>query len=429
MDKLANKKLLLSLLVVLLVIPLLASSTLALGIGPARTSIQFESNLEYEYSIEILNNQNKDMKAVIYTIGELAEYIVPEERVLLIENTDASRKVNIKVNLPEKLAKPGTHTGEVVVIPLPATQSDETILIKESGEIVLLTQNKEAKLTSMPAVTSQVHVLVPYPGKYVEAKFRISAKSEEDSAEFTIPVYNFGTESIGNVSATIEILGPTNERIGKIKTTSISLQSKSEGKLFALYKERLNSGSYHAIARLNYDGVPLRLDANFNVGSEKIDIKTVALNPDFTLGSIAQLDILLENRWNKAVTNVFANVRVLNSNGAELTNFKTASIDIEPYTEGTILAYWDTQNINPGTYDVDVSVQYEGKLTQKLFELAVGFGSAAVKTAFPTAQAVSTKDKFISLNNVLVLVVILLISLNVYWIFYIRHKQKPPNTY
>ena len=59
----------------LVVFLIVSSMGLAIGVSPMRKVVDFEPNAEYELQLKIWNEGHKDIKAVVYARGELAEYI------------------------------------------------------------------------------------------------------------------------------------------------------------------------------------------------------------------------------------------------------------------------------------------------------------------------------------------------------------------
>ena len=117
---------------------------------------------------------------------------------------------------------------------------------------------------------------------------------------FIIPVLSLGEENINKASATIDILGPTNEKLATVKTDEKAVESKNRRDLTAKWKADVNPGVYHAVAVVNYDGKLVRVEKNFGVGNLLIDVVDVKVK-NFKLGGIAKFEISLENKWNQKI--------------------------------------------------------------------------------------------------------------------------------
>jgi len=135
-------------LAVLFIFFFLVSSVYALGVTPARTTMDFGPGLKRDVSFEIINSEAKDMKLIISAQGELAEYITPSSKEITISSSEESRKISYEVKLPLNLG-PGLHTANIVIRELPG-----------EGEI------SEAYVQATLAVVTQLYVYVPIPGKH-----------------------------------------------------------------------------------------------------------------------------------------------------------------------------------------------------------------------------------------------------------------------
>ena len=148
----------------------MVSSVCALGVIPARTTVDFESGLSTQVSFEVLNSEGKDMNLVLAVQGELGEYISLSSATAVISANEGSRTFTYNVNLPDKL-EPGNHMGEVVVLELPA-----------GGE------TSEAYVRATLAVITQLQVYVQYPGKYANSKMIIINADGNGDVTFIFPV-------------------------------------------------------------------------------------------------------------------------------------------------------------------------------------------------------------------------------------------------
>ena len=82
----------------------------------------------------------------------------------------------------------------------------------------------------------------------------------------------------------------------------------------------------------------------------------------------------------------------IDKEGIEYTRFKTATIDLEPYGIGLLEAYWSTKGIPIGEYDLDLTIFYDGKTTNKLVEAEVNIDSIKTEN-FIVGKAISGKGK------------------------------------
>ncbi|MBD3163710.1 hypothetical protein GF323_00755 [Candidatus Woesearchaeota archaeon] len=376
---------------------------LAIGVSPVRKVVDFEPNKEYELELKISNDGQKDIKALVYSHGELTEYIGIVDSLVSI-GKDEETKARFRLGLPASLDKPGIHKAEMVVMEYPSSYGTE----------------KETVVLATASVVSELWVRVPYPGKYAEARLYIDAKNTGEDVNFAVALMNFGKEDIQKAKAVIRILGATYEEIGVIETNEAGIKTGGQEKLTASWPADVNPGKYHVIAEITYDGKKLILEDNFEVGNLLIDIKKISVK-DFSLGDVAVFDILLESKWNEQINNVYGEMTVMDRQGTEYTKFKTASIDMPAMGEGTLKAYWDTENAKVGQYSLRLLIHYAEKVTEKLIEAEVNIDSIRTELG-ATAQVVAQEG--MGRDTLLTILVIILIIINAAWFAYFIKSRK-----
>lgn len=385
---------------------LLASLVTAIGITPGRTMITFEPKLEQEVPFTVINTEHKAMKVVMRIEGELAEYITLDQLLADFKPGEETKSFKYKLKLPGHIDQPGDHGANIIATELPPDAD-------KPGTFIGLN----------PAVATQLLVQVPYPGKYAEVRLDIIEASVNETVTFTIPVLNFGTAQIAKASSEIEIRGPTNEVIARVRSDELSIDSKQRRELVAYWKANVNPGLYHATAIVSYDGKETRAEKTFNIGSLSIDVTNVEVN-NFQLGGIAKFDIDVLSNWNEKLSNVYAQMIIYDENNNEIGNFKSVSIDLESKGRGKLEAYWDTTNVKAGNYQARLILNYDGKTLEKTVETEVTL--TGIKTSLTTGRAINPKgESFIKQNSVLVIAIIVLIGINIGWFIYTRKRKLP----
>ncbi|MDA1197265.1 MAG: hypothetical protein O2779_04860 [Nanoarchaeota archaeon] len=395
------------LVAVCLVLALLAASqVLAIGVSPARKVVHFEPNLDTTITQKVFNNENKDMKVVLYARGELQENIQFVEDLLLISSSEETRDFSYRLRLPADIGKPGLHSTEIVVMELPGSFNAED----------------QSSVSAVASVISELYVRVPFPDKYAEAKLVIESSGVNNPVRFVMPIFNYGSQRIVKAKASIEIQGATYEQIGLVETNEVGLEKDGEGKLVATWsKQDLNPGVYHAKATLEYDGETMVLEENFRVGDLSIEI--IDLKADkFRLGTISAIDMYLENKWNNDISDIYAIMTVTDTEGTDYAQEKTSTIDLSALGKGKLTAYWDTREIPAGFYDLNIELHYEGKTTTRIINANINIDS--FKTEFSPVGQVVVGQASANRNTMLYLLILLLIGVNVGWFFYFVRKKK-----
>lgn len=383
---------------------ILVSSATALGIAPARKMIDFSSGQSQQVSFSILNDEAKDMKVAIYAKGDLANYITMKESLITINSGEASKAFTYTVNFPTDAPNPGNHEVEIIVLELP----DEFRALGEN-----------AMITGTVAVAQQLRIKVPYPGKYAEARFYADDSGVGDDVKFTIPIFNFGKDTINLAKARIKIYGPTYQEIAEVTTNVISLSPQSEGKLIAFWKADVGPGAYHAEAIIEYDGERVKLEDNFNVGNLFVDIKSIEVG-EFNLGGIAKFTIFVENKWNDDIEGLFAEMQITDDSGKEMTKFRTAPTSLGPLDLGSLVSFWETEGVTIGVYRMKVTLFYSGKTTTEEMDIQVNLDS--IDTGFAgTGKAISSEGGS-SRDTILLIVLVLMVVINIGWFVYFKKR-------
>ncbi|MDD5177721.1 MAG: hypothetical protein PHT54_00335 [Candidatus Nanoarchaeia archaeon] len=403
-----NKNILIKTIMVLIILTILFSVEVkAIGITPGKITTDFEANKKETFSFKVLNNEKKDMQVVLYAEkSELSDLITMYDSIISLSSAEESKEFKFDLTLPEKIEEPGTHQLKIIALEIPSNSEGQ------------------AFVGATAAVALIIEIKVPYPGKYAKIDLEISDAQVNDYVNFIIPISNFGTERINQAKATIDILGPTNEKIATVTTNEISIDPKDKKEVTSQWKAEVNPGAYHAVATLSYDGKYARAEKTFYVGNLFIEILSIE-SKNFQLGQVAKFTISAENKWNDKVNDVYAQVVITDENGNEAGNFKSANVNFEPLSKQELLAYWDTEFVKEGTYDAKIILNYNGKTTEKNMKAYITLGSIRF-SSLGTGEAIAAAG--LGRNTILTILVIVLIIINIAWFVYIRRKNKIEKT-
>ena len=386
---------------------ILSNNVYSLGIVTTRENFDFEPNAKFSGSFTVLNDENKDLRIFISAREEVAQYITLHDVIVTFKAEESQKSFIYELNLPTSFEKPGTHIGEIVVREIPKGA-------EQGGTFVGTTV----------AVVSEVKVRVPYPGKYAETKLEISKANVNEIVTFIVPVINLGEENIARAKGDISVLGPTSEELAKLETEEKAVKAKTTEELKTSWLAAVNPGVYHASLKVDYDGKFAQAEKNFFVGNMMIDILNVTVK-DFRLGGIAKFSILMANRWNQPVDDIFAEIVIENDKGDQVAQIKSASTSIAALSQGELSAFWDTEGIAEGSYNAKLIIHYAGKTTEKQIKLAVALDRIDALLPGATARAVQKEAaQQIGRDTWLMILVFVLIIANVAWFIYVRKGKK-----
>ncbi len=376
---------------------LLFSEVDALGITPGRTTMNFEPHLKKEISFSVINSEHKEM-AVLFTVrGELNQSIALHEVYAEFSSREESKSFSYLVELPERFEKPGLHEGEIVVLEFPKE-------FRSRGTFVGATL----------AVIHQVHVYVPYPGKYVEVDVNIIPGEE---TLFFIPVISRGKLDIGSVKAIVDIYSG-DVKVATLESDETSIKSLERKELFAKWKG--SPGSYKAKVSVFYDNEVVYAEKEFSVGELVLELLEIYVK-DFQLGGIAKFNALVENKWGQELKDVYLQIVVYNKENEVMADFKSANYAIPGLSKAEMVAYWDTVGVREGNYDGKIILNY-GKLLERPVKIQVGQDEILIIGA--TGRVITREKGRFSVQNLLIGAVVVLIVVNIIWFVVIRRMLR-----
>ena len=389
---------------VFLLVIFMMGSVFALGITPARTTIDFEAGMEKTVSFDIINSGSEDIKVVFSVQGGLAEYISLDVKEGEILASEGKKSFSYSLNFPEKL-EPGLHTGEVYAIQPP------------SGEV-----SEGSQLLAMLAVVTQVYLYVPYPGKYASAKMYVYGANVEEDIKFVIPVVSAGEFDLSAVRANVDIYSKMGEKIDSFGTDSVSINSGTRKELVYNWKADVEIGEYIAKATVIYDDGTISLEESFSVGSKELELQEINVG-GFSLGEIAKLEMLIENKWSEAIVGAHIVTLIKDGEGDVVSSFESAAQDIAALSKGVFVSYWDTAGVRAGDYDAEVSINYGDKTSQKNLKFEVSENELVIiGLGYVISREGGEGDSSNMIMVVLVIVIVLLVLMNLLWFFLLRKK-------
>ena len=323
----------------------------SIGISPAKFKIYFEPNLEKTFKFTV-GSFNPNQSIQIYVKGDLSQYVNLSRNFLIGRGI-----VEAYLKLPEKIDIPGTHRIIMGVIESSGNES--------SGQVV--------GVGGLASVQAPIDVVVPYPGKYVEAEFKINDINEGELAIFDLEIHNLGTlpviaKSKIEIYENYEDINKTPKKLLTKNLESKKLKSKEKITITDfLETSKFNAGFYSIFVTIDY-GKLISIEDNLKIGQLFIDILDYSYI--FEKGKINKFYIETQNLWNSPLSNVYAEVTIT-INGTVLESFKTPTQNLDSWEIHNFTGFFDASNIDPGKYTANIQVFYENKSTSKLVAIYV----------------------------------------------------------
>ncbi len=392
------KKFLISLMFLFLI-----SSVCALGVTPARTTIDFKPDLEKVVEFEIINSGGQDIGLTLSAQGDLGKYISLSSSEISLSSSEKSRILSYEVSLPDELS-PGLHKGEVLITEVPQdAQLDGSYI--------------QATL----AVAIQLYVYVPYPGKYAVSKMIIYNAAPGEDVMFVFPVVSRGEFDLISVRANVDIYNKLNEKVGSFRTHSISVPSGEKKEIVYGWEADVPIGDYRAVAILIYDEGTINLEETFSIGSQELELQEISVN-GFSLGEIAKLEMLVENKWSELISGVWTETKIMNNRGDLVSGFESASYDIDALSKKVFVSYWDTAGVRIGEYETEVSINYGDKSSKNNLRFKVEEDKLTIVGLGYVISAEADGESNI-LVTVLIITIVVLVLINLLWFLLLRKRM------
>jgi len=308
--------------------------------------------------------------------------------------------------LPETIEKPGSHIAKIVALEKPK----ET----KAGE-------PTSQVSSVIGVASQLYVNVPYPSAYIEANMQISeAASLEENTTFILQLNNLGKE---DTKARIEIdIIKDNKVIAKLKTDEKDIKSKQGAELTAGWRAT-KQGTYTAKATVYYSGKEAVIEKEFNVGKLALELKRIYVK-EYQAEEIAEVSIVVENKWNEQLKNVYGHIIIADYSNNIIGDFKSASVDLAGGATEEIYAYWDTAGIKQDSYTGKIMVHYDDKSIERQLRTRLSATGIDFEIVGVTAEVVASREKGSAINTMLIVFIVLLVLANILWFVYFKRRMK-----
>ena len=344
----------------------LLSGAKAIGITPARYTLDFQPNMEGDIEFCAINNEQKNLPIEIYVKGDLQQYVTLRETKATLTPLNTKQCFSAHYKLPADISG-GHHDTRIGVLEsLPAEVAGTGVAARLGAEL-------------------QFWVEAPVPGKLVRATINIpETVLVGQSVPVRVILKNDGKEAV-KVKVVIEIIDKTKgETVSRMEGPEIALNTQETKEDNFTWAGTKVPGEYRVKATLFYDGIVKDVDKEFIVGGLFVRINKLKVS-EIKKGGIQKIPIELQSFWNEKIDNVFAELNISGADGVAASGIKTDVININALETGTLTAFWDTTDIQTGVYNVTVKAFYRGESSTASFKLKVvresALGSGVIRIA------------------------------------------------
>ena len=267
------------------------------------------------------------------------------------------------------------------------------------------------------AIGYATKVKIPTPGRYLEAE-RIEVQPSPvkvgENVFFKIPLLNLGSDELNNLVTDISIIDSSGKEIDKLRTNTLdALVPGGKGELRASWvTENRLPGLYKLEAEIEYGGKsPAKPEGQLKLGDIYVEIKDLRVE----IGDgISKIYLDIASNWNDMIKGVYGEINIYKGDTV-INTIKTTPVDLGPWHEEQLLAYWETKELELGNYGVEAVLHYGDKTTTKRIDFEL--------TGYTPKEA-STESLVGKSNVVTILVALVAVLLLVNILFFAFKSRK-----
>ena len=386
-----------SIIVLITILAILPAMCLAAGVSPGKAVINFFPNA---------------MQTIEYTISGYGEFHITNKACEFLKfNNDTNKletgtiRFSVTLMLPNKM-EPGVH--------------DCGFLIKQGKLNENINPSTGGSMGAISQVGAVIKINVPVKGKYATISLSADNANKGEPVYFKVGVNNLGDTPLKDLSAVIDVTDIDGNIMETIHTTSGDAEPFSGVELWKRMETTdYEPARYNARALLAYGGEkPAYAETTFLIG--KLFVKFLNFQTNATAGKINPVNVDVESWWGDTIENVRAEISMFNASGVFKGNFRTESVDLQPWQKATLQGYWDTNGLEAGNYTANITLKYKGGETNENVKVMLQKQPEEEKT-----NESFEKIKGMLINPIFLAVIVIILVINVsVWIIKQKKQKK-----
>ncbi len=397
----------------LIIFILLSTTVFGLSISGSKLIIEedFQPGLVLENSFMVKNGENYVADYFIVNDplkgADLTPYLTFEPSRLENVQPGEERWFTVKLELPESLDTPG-ETENWVAVRIDSTAS--------------------GAIRAMPSVAIRYIIFVLYPYKYLEWSLHQPNMNIDEKIDLGVTVENLGEPTINSAYAEFVITNLGTEEIVttlRSQTETNILPRETRGLKTKFDTTGLKPGNYKTVASLYWDGEISEKEQEFKIGTK--DVKVINFTRLFEYESINKFDIIVESAWNTKIEDLYADIEIHDLEDNKLKDFKSVNIELEPWENKVLEAYFDTTGLKKQEYMAVINLKYEGstKQSEGVIKIDENINSNVVDEIPGKFKIID----YLTTMNALILLLVVFVILNFVLVFgYMKKKHKREKT-
>ena len=304
----------------------------AVGISPAKTTLEFTGPATLQKQFWVVNNEHQEFTMKLRVEG-MSNYVVLKTEDLHFKEDDEVQAVDFEINLPSSVP-PGTSYANIIL-----EQELENL--------------EEDSIASKMVLKHKIVIIGSYPEKYITTS--INFREQGNQIKMVSEVQNLGQQDLQTVKTKFYV----NDKLLQqqvLETEEIALKTK-ENKVLSteIDKSIFGRGEFEVLAVTSYDDQTMEISKKLIVGQPEIAI--AYFDKYFVAHKINKYSLDLLNKWNQKIKNIYVDIMV-QKDGQTVDQFRTKSVDIDAQALKRINDYVDARNKNPGRYTFEMEVNF-----------------------------------------------------------------------
>lgn len=375
----------------LFAIPYCGATSMA-GISPSRIDIPF-----FPYK-----EQRIDFRTMGYDMADF-EFKCPYVNFIneTVYDGDGVGTFSVNIKLPEKIdAEPGDY--------------DCGFNLHRPKNI-----NMPPGVSAAAEIGVLIYVHIPVKGKYATISLGADNANKGEPVYFKVTVSNLGDTALKGINAAIDVTDIDGNVKETLYTDSSDVEPFASTELWKrMETTEYEAARYNAKAVMAYGGEkPAYAETSFLIG--KLFVKFLGMEINATAGKINPVTVNVESWWGDTIENVRAEISMYNASGEFKGDFKTESVDLQPWQKAALQGYWDANALEAGEYNATITLKYKGGKTSETVKVVLQEQPEEEKTNMSFDKI---KEVLVSPAFLIILVLILIINVGV-WVLK-QKKQK-----
>ena len=293
------------------------------GVSPGSYEVDFEGGMERDFVFDFILSGEEELRVV----GDLAGFVELDKGRI-----SGDERVVATLKLPEEIDSFGINSIRIF-----------------AGDVVGI-----------------IKIKVPYPDRFVELELSAPNENTGEDVDIVLKVFNFGREHVF-VNASASVYRQRDGERGEFVEgfgLGTGWVNVSGNVIFesVLNGSNYSSGDYVVVASVDYGSGVAEEENIFRLGEFKI--RMLNYSGEFYGGRINRFEIGIENLWNDRVSEIYAEIRVVDSG----EGFDSAIVSLNEWEKKTLVGYFNAKGIKRDV-DVEISLHYGDKVEREIVRL------------------------------------------------------------